>query len=178
MRRCVLALLVLALLLGLAACGSSAGGSTPSEPTAAPETAAPTPTEAPATPAPTAAPTAEPTPEPTPEQTPEPTETPDWESLGGTVYETKAGGYAGYVHVSVVLDAEGRILDVTVGQHNESEGYGEKAIDVIPGLIVERQSLGVDAVSGATFTSEAIIKATAKAITAAGLDPADYGFAP
>ena len=131
---------------------------------------APTPTEAPATPAPTAALTAEPT--------PEPTETPDWESLGGTVYETKAGGYAGYVHVSVVLDAEGRILDVTVGQHNESEGYGEKAIDVIPGLIVERQSLGVDAVSGATFTSEAIIKATAKAITAAGLDPADYGFAP
>ena len=105
-------------------------------------------------------------------------ETPDWESLGGTVYETKAGGYAGYVHVSVVLDAEGKILDVTVGQHNESEGYGEKAIDVIPGLIVERQSLGVDAVSGATYTSEAIIKATAKAITAAGLDPADYGFAP
>ena len=178
MRRCVLALFVLALLLGLAACESSAGGSTPAEPTSAPKTVAPTATEAPATPAPTAAPTAEPTPEPTLEPTPEPTETPDWESLGGTAYETKAGGYAGYVHVSVVLDEEGRILDVTVGQHNESEGYGEKAIDVIPGLIVERQSLGVDAVSGATFTSEAIIKATAKALTAAGLDPADYGFAP
>ena len=163
-------LCLLVLLALLTACGGSGGTSPTSAPTPAATTApteTPAPTEAP-TPAPTAAPT----------EAPAATETPDWASLGGTEYEGKAKGYGGYVHVTVVLDAEGRILDVSMGRHSESEGYGSLAIDVIPAAIVEGQSLDVDAVSGATLTSDAIISAVAKALESAGLDPADYGYTP
>ena len=49
---------------------------------------------------------------------------------------------------------------------------------MIPAAIVEGQSLDVDAVTGATLTSDAILAAVAKALESAGLDPADYGYAP
>ena len=78
----------------------------------------------------------------------------------------------------VTLDEEGKILSVSMGKRSESPDYGDRAIAVIPGLIVEKQSLAVDAVTGATVTSNAIIKAVAAALTEAGLDPADYGYAP
>ena len=169
---CLCLLLLLAL---LAACGSNSPA-----PTAAPtEVPTPAPTAAP-TPAPTPVPTEAPTPVPTeaPTEAPAATEAPDWAGLGGTEYEGKAKGYGGYVRVTVVLDAEGRILDVSMGRHSESEGYGNLAIDVIPAASVEGQSLDVDAVSGATLTSDAILAAVAKALESAGLDPADYGYAP
>ena len=98
--------------------------------------------------------------------------------MGAKLYDGKCKGYGGYVHVTVALDAEGNILDVRMGRHGESEGYGEKAIGVIPALIVETQSLGLDAVTGATMTSEAILTAVANALTEAGLDPVDYGYSP
>jgi len=173
----VIFLCLLLLLALLTACGGNSPAPT-AAPTSAPTSApAPTPTAVPAeTPAPTEAPTSAPT--EAPAETPAATETPDWASLGGTEYEGKAKGYGGYVHVTVVLDAQGRILDVRMGRHSESEGYGSLAIDVIPAAIVEGQSLDVDAVSGATLTSDAIISAVAKALESAGLDPGDYGYAP
>ena len=164
---CLCLLLLLAL---LTACSGNGGTNPKSAPAPAATT---TPTAAP-TPVPTTAPA--PAPTAAPAESPAATETPDWSSLGGTEYEGKAKGYGGYVHVTVVLDAEGRILDVSMGRHSESEGYGNLAIDVIPAAIVEGQSLDVDAVSGATLTSDAIISAVAKALESAGLDPADYGF--
>ena len=176
MRRAVTFLLLLLLAL-TTACGGDAPAPTVA-PTASP--AAPAPTSAP-TPAPTETPS--PTPESAPTEppasaAPAPTETPDWEAMGAKLYDGKCKGYGGYVHVTVVLDASGNILDVIMGRHSESEGYGNLAIDIIPAKIVETQSLGLDAVTGATMTSEAILTAVANAITEAGLDPADYGFAP
>ena len=181
MKRTVTVFLILSLTILLGACGESSPAKASDLPTPAVETSAPTPapeeTEAPSAEE-TAAPTPEPTPSPTPAPTeaPAPEETPDWEALGGIEYAGKARGYGGNVNVTVVLDADGKILNVTVGQHWESDDYGDKAIAVIPNLIVERQSLDVDAVSGATFTSEAIVKAVSKALIEAGLDPADYGY--
>jgi len=52
---------------------------------------------------------------------------------------------------------------VRVTKHKERQFYS--ALTDTPTRIIERQSVtGIDAVSGATMTSEAIINATAKAL--------------
>ena len=64
--------------------------------------------------------------------------------------------------VEVVVKA-GRIASVKVTQHSEKQFYS--AMTETPNKIVERQSVkDIDACTGATITSEAIINATAKAL--------------
>ena len=71
-------------------------------------------------------------------------------------------GYGGQVHVAVVVSAR-RIKSVKVTRHKE-KGFGTSLVDV-PDQIVRKQGIkGVDAVTGATLTSEAIMNATAKAL--------------
>ena len=92
-------------------------------------------------------------------------------------YTGEATGHAGTVEVAVTVDADGVITAVEVTKNeDESDGTGisQIAIDVIPGDIVDGQSLEVDTVAGATMTSVAIVNATTAALTAAGLDPANY----
>lgn len=73
-------------------------------------------------------------------------------------------GYAGQVYVAVVVKAR-RIKSVKVTRHKE-KGFGTSLVDV-PEQIVRKQGIkGVDAVTGATLTSEAIINATVKALAA------------
>ncbi len=71
------------------------------------------------------------------------------------VYEGAASGMGGDVHVTVTVEG-GRITAVEVGEHNETAGLSDPAIEKIPAAIVEAQSTEVEAVSGATITSEAI----------------------
>jgi uncharacterized protein with FMN-binding domain len=57
----------------------------------------------------------------------------------------------------------GRLESVRVTDHKEKQFYS--ALTDTPRQLVDKQSIqGVDAVSGATITSEAIINATAKAL--------------
>lgn len=78
----------------------------------------------------------------------------------------------GEVKVEVRI-AKGEITAVHVLSHQETEGIGTNAIDVIPGAIVKRQNIDVDVVAGATYTSQAICEAVADAMTQAGLTPAE-----
>lgn len=78
----------------------------------------------------------------------------------------------GEVKVEVKI-AKGEIKSVNVISHNETEGIGTNAVDQIPGAIVEKQNVDVDAVAGATLTSKAICEAVADAMTQAGLTPAE-----
>ncbi len=71
--------------------------------------------------------------------------------------------------VSVTFTADA-IEKVEIVEHAETGGISDPAIETIPGAIVEYQSLGVDAVSGATLTSEAILNAVADCVTQAGGD--------
>lgn len=73
-------------------------------------------------------------------------------------YTASAPGMGGDVPVTVSYE-DGRITAVTVGENNETPGIGDKAVEAIPARIVEEQSLTVDAVAGATITSEAILAA-------------------
>ena len=84
-------------------------------------------------------------------------------------YTATAPGRNGDVTVEVTVSAE-RIESVTVTDHKETAGIADPAIERIPAAIVASQSLGVDAVTGCTMTSEAIVEAVALAMAQAGAD--------
>ena len=97
-------------------------------------------------------------------------------SANAQTLTASAPGKVGDVTVEVKADAK-KIYEVKVIEHNETEGIGTMAVDAIPGLIVEKQSLTVDAVSGATITSDAIRDAVALALQSGGLNSEAYGYA-
>ena len=86
-----------------------------------------------------------------------------------------APGKEGDVTVEIVTNGS-TISSVNVTAHNETEGIGTKAVDQLPGAIVEANSLAVDGVSEATITSNAIKTAAANALTSGGFDPAAFGY--
>ena len=84
-------------------------------------------------------------------------------------YTGTAAGKNGDVKVEVTFTANA-IDSVKVVEHSETAGISDGAIENIPAAIVENQSLAVDTVSGATITSDAILKAVADAVAQAGGD--------
>ena len=84
-------------------------------------------------------------------------------------YTGTAAGKNGDVKVEVTFSANA-IDSVKVVEHSETAGISDGAIENIPTAIVENQSLAVDTVSGATITSDAILKAVADAVAQAGGD--------
>jgi len=78
------------------------------------------------------------------------------------VYTADSIAYAGPLYVQVTVQG-GRIESVRVTKHGEKQFYS--ALTDTPAQIVRKQGVkGVDAVTGATMTSEAILNATAKAL--------------
>ena len=91
------------------------------------------------------------------------------QSYTAGVYTAQANGNNGPVTVEVeVSDAE--ILSVKVTEHAETAGLSDTPIERIPAKIVEGQTLAVDTVSGATNTSNAILKAAEDALAQAGAE--------
>ena len=86
-------------------------------------------------------------------------------------YQAKAPGMHGDVVVETTF-AKDRIEAVKVVKQAETQGIGTKAVEVLPGRIVEAQSPNVDGVSGATLTSNAIRTAVEACVKQAGVDPA------
>lgn len=86
-------------------------------------------------------------------------------------YQAKAPGIHGDVVVETSFSKD-RIESVKVVKQTETQGIGTKAVDMIPGRIVDAQSTKVDTLSGATITSKAIQTAVNDCIRQAGVDPA------
>ena len=84
-------------------------------------------------------------------------------------YTGVGAGKNGDITVEVTFSAE-KIERITVVSHSETPSLSDAAIANIPTQIVESQSLGVDAVSGATYTSDGIVEAVADAVKQAGGD--------
>jgi len=84
-------------------------------------------------------------------------------------YSTEADGYGGVVKVETTF-TDKRIEKIEVKENSETKGIGSIAIETLPGDIIESQSLGIEAISGATVTSTAIIEAVSKAVEEAGGD--------
>jgi uncharacterized protein with FMN-binding domain len=81
-------------------------------------------------------------------------------------YNTRALGYAGDINLTVRI-TDGRIADIQV-RHEEKIDQG--ACESVPAQIIERQSLDVDGVSGATVTKDAIVSGVFDALKRAGLE--------
>ncbi|MBR2699232.1 MAG: alpha/beta fold hydrolase [Clostridia bacterium] len=73
-------------------------------------------------------------------------------------YEATEAGFGGDVTVTMTFDENG-ITDVQIVGDAETEGVGSKAIEGLPAAILEAQSADVEGVSGASFTSKAILVA-------------------
>ena len=79
-------------------------------------------------------------------------------------------GGKGAIEVAVTVDENGAVTAIEVTKNGDTAGISDPAVAQIPGLIVEQQTANVDAVAGATKTSDAIMAAVLDAVTKAGLD--------
>ena len=89
----------------------------------------------------------------------------DLKKVPDGTYKNDSMGYEGPIHVAVTVKS-GRIEDVRVTDHHEKQFYSS-ITDTIRQIKEKQGVKGVDATSGATMTSEAIINATAKALVEA-----------
>lgn len=81
--------------------------------------------------------------------------------------------------ISVEADFKaGKLTAVRVVKHGETVGISDAALKDFPAAVVANQSLKVDAVTGATMTSEGLRTAITAAITAAGGDPGAFMIVP
>jgi len=85
-------------------------------------------------------------------------------------------GYGGDIEVRLVVDKDGAIAELTILDEDETPRYAAGALEQLPKGVVEKQSLGLDAVAGATLSSRGLLAAAADAIAKAGGDPKDFGF--
>lgn len=81
-------------------------------------------------------------------------------------YTATATGMA-ELTVTVTIGDGDAITEVTVDGPGETPGIGTNAIEQLPGAVVAAQSAEVEAVSGATITSNAILSAVADCLTQA-----------
>lgn len=85
-------------------------------------------------------------------------------------YTATESGFGGDVTVNVTISDEGKISSIDVTADSETPTIGGEAAPKLAKTIVDTQSLAVDTVSGATYTSTAVINAVTAALTEAGAD--------
>ena len=88
--------------------------------------------------------------------------------IPGTYTET-ATGFGGPVDVTITV-SEDKIEEVKIEGDQETENIGSFAVDMLDDRIMEAQSPNIDALTGATVTSNAILGAAKKAMRDAGAD--------
>ncbi len=73
------------------------------------------------------------------------------------IYTGKAQGFSGEVELAVTFSG-GDLIDIEVLNHSETPFVAGPAFNKIIPAIIEAQSPDVDVISGATFTSNAVIE--------------------
>ena len=73
-------------------------------------------------------------------------------------------GMGGAIKVQVTV-MNGEIIDIKVTEHKETVGIGDVALDKLVAEAKEKKSAEIDAVSGATITSQAFVEALSKALS-------------
>ncbi|MBI9105711.1 MAG: flavocytochrome c [Spirochaetales bacterium] len=93
----------------------------------------------------------------------------------GTYTETVKG-----IHEGMVIDvklSEKKIDSITIVKHAETPGVSDVALEKMPQRIIDAQSINIDVVTGATYTSNGILAAVAAAINKAGGNAEDFKIA-
>ncbi len=81
-------------------------------------------------------------------------------------YVGTAKGFGGDLVVDVTI-SDGKINEVSVRPHQETPFIADAALEQLTATVVQAQSANIDAVSGATMTSNALIEAVGKALNKA-----------
>lgn len=84
-------------------------------------------------------------------------------------YTAEEKGHNGPIAVTVTVSTE-KIEKIEVDAKDETPAIAEKAIESVVEKILSSQGLGVDAVSGATVSTEALLRAVTAALEKAGAD--------
>ena len=84
-------------------------------------------------------------------------------------YTANGAGLNGPIEVTVTFDAD-KITDIKIGAHSETPGISDPAFNTIPAAIIAQQSLAIEVVTGATFTSKGILEAVKNALESNGVD--------
>lgn len=79
-----------------------------------------------------------------------------------------AAGYHGTVKVSVTIK-DNKIKSIKILENHDDAAYFNRAKGILLPLMIKKQSTNVDAVSGATFSSNGIIKAVRNALSKAAV---------
>ena len=117
--------------------------------------------------APEATPTPEPTAVPTETPTPEPTEEPAGRYRDGTYTGSGEGNYgAGSVTVTVTISG-GQIVEASYSTLDDEEYFDEAWNSIYNQVLGSQSADSLDAVSGATFSSQGIIQAFQNALNQA-----------
>lgn len=83
-------------------------------------------------------------------------------------FTAAAQGFGGEVTVTLTL-TDGVLTDVKVDGGKETAGIGSRAVELLPGVMLARNSVDVDGVSGATVSSSAILTAAKAALAQSGV---------
>lgn len=91
------------------------------------------------------------------------------QEMNDGIYESKSRGYMGEVPVKVIIE-DGLISDIEILPNEETYQFSFYPFQRIPEIIKEYQTLNVDVISGATFSSRAVIVAVTDCLKQAGGD--------
>ena len=82
-------------------------------------------------------------------------------------YQAEAEGYNGVIPMKVTF-SDNRIEDIEIDTSGETKGISDAAFERIPQTIIENQTLNVDAVAGASGTTQGIVDGVSDAVARAG----------
>ncbi|MBR5302416.1 MAG: FAD-binding protein, partial [Clostridia bacterium] len=91
-------------------------------------------------------------------------------AVADTSYTGTAKGFVADLTVTVTLTDDGSIADVVVDNCQDTPGVCDAAVANIPAMMKELNSINVDTVGGATFTSKGILEAVKNALENGGVD--------
>jgi len=91
-------------------------------------------------------------------------------ALAETSYTGTGKGFAADITVTVTLNDDGSIANVTVDKCEDTPGVCDLAVEKIPAMMKELNSINVDTVASATFTSNGILAAAKNALESNNVD--------
>ena len=89
------------------------------------------------------------------------------ETLADGTYTSTQTGMGGAFDITMTV-ADGKIATIEAGENAETLMVGSEAIRILAQRIVDSQSLGVDVVAGATYTSYAMLSGVEDCVSQAG----------
>ncbi len=92
----------------------------------------------------------------------------DSASAGNVFTGRSDNGMGGAIMVQITVE-DGKMTDVQVLEHHETVGIGDVALDALVKDAVEKQTVDLDAITGATITHNAFVDALTKAMDKAGI---------